>query len=399
MSGSIALLCPRSAHAQNDSAGAARSVPGMKPVATQVDSGDTTADRQESVGKREPVVDKKRRELARQEAMRSQLQTGQGDIHIYQLVEEMVDEVMSDLDDLNSNAVSPMAIRQVRVSSNLSAPFADMVEGTLLTAIAGNTTHKVKRCAACGSLRSRVEDGQWVVTLGLVHHGDLQREAARLGVRTFLTARLSYFPGANIVAMQIEIVRAEDGAVLWTETYRSDATTAAILRTGDRVISRVERVRELERKLRARPHYGHIAYFGASYIPYDSPKGGLTGASLGYRIYEKFGAERRWMFGIGGEGFGNFRDEDGLFGAFLGASLLYEIFAPNLNRIVIRTGPTVSGFFSGTEGNSAAAEWGVDVTLQFRLGFGASVMYFRPTKFLEKDLGGLGYKVRASFIW
>src|SRR5690606_6272540 len=118
----------------------------------------------------------------------------------------------------------------------------------------------------------------------------------------------------------IRFVAADDGRVLWTETYRSDATTAAILRTGDRVLPRVERVKELERLLEARPTYGHILYVGGTHIPHDGPRGGITGAALGYRLYEKFGKDRRWMFGIGAEGFANFGD-NALLGSFVGATL------------------------------------------------------------------------------
>ena len=99
------------------------------------------------------------------------------------------------------------------------------------------------------------------------------------------------------------------------------------------------------------------------------------------------------------EGFANFSDANPLLGSFVGATLLYEIIEPNLNSPTYRTGPTLSGFFAGTEGNSVALEWGFDVALQFRLGLGLSIMYFNPVEFAGGDLGGLGYKFRASFNW
>ena len=332
------------------------------------------------------------------ESVRRQIQSGQDAIHIYQLVEEMVDEVLADVADLNSSAISPAAIRSVGLSPNLSKGFGEFVEATLVSALANKSDVTLKVCAACQSLRSRVEDGQWVVTLGLTRHEDLRREAQRLGVKSFLDAKFSYFPGANVVALNVRFIAAEDGRVLWAETYRSDATTAAILRSGDRVISRDERVKELERLLEARPYYGHILYVGGTYIPHDTPSGGLTGMALGYRLYEKFGPDRRWMFGIGAEGFANF-GADALLGSFVGATLNYELFEPNLKRPIYRAGGTVAGFFAGNEGNSAAFQADFDVSLQFRLGVGASLMYFLPVTFAGADLGGLGYKVRASFNW
>lgn len=346
-----------------------------------------------------PADDTLARYLEVRESVQRQIQTGQEAIHIYQLVEEMVDEVIADVAKLNPQVLSPTAVRSVGLTPNLSKQFGEFVEATLVSALANQSDVALKICAACHSLRSRVEDGQWVVSLGLTRQEDLQREAKRLGVKSFLDAKFSYFPGANIVALNVQFIAADDGRVLWAETYRSDATTAAILRSGDRVLSRAERVKELERLLEARPYYGHILYVGGSFIPYDGPNGGLGGMALGYRLYEKFGPQRRWMFGIGAEGFANFNPANALLGSFVGATLNYEILPPNLKRPTYRAGGTVAGFFAGQEGNSFAVQADFDVTLQFRLGVGASVMYFLPVTFAGADLGGLGYKARASFNW
>ena len=331
-------------------------------------------------------------------ALQRQLDNTTRQIHIYQLAEEMIDEVIADVSRLNVQAIAPAALRQMSLTPNLSDNFGEFVESTLLTALATHTDVQIKRCVACNSMRSRVDGGDWVVTRGLVHHDDLRAEAERLGAKTFLDARFSYFPGANIVAMQIEIFRADDGAILWSETYRSDATTAAILRTGDRIQTRAERVGELERKLEARPYYGHQLIAGFGFIPYDAPQGGLGGGMIGYRLYEKFGQDNRYMFGIGAEGFANLSDE-GILGTFMYGLFQVEIFRQNLNRPTFRTGPAVGGFFAGDEGNSFVGEWTFDATLQFRLGAGASIFYFLPTEFAGYDLGGFGMKGRISFNW
>ncbi len=361
---------------------------------------DTSAE-EESPPQQEPARQPARaddRDRQIRDATRRQLQSGAGTIHIYQLVEEMIDEIISDVVDLNPRAISPAAFRHMNLTPNLSAQFGDFVESTLISALSAHTDITVKRCVACHSLRSRVDGQDWVVTRGMVDHDELVAEAERLGVTAFLDSRLSFFPGANIVAMQVEFIRAEDGAVLWTETYRSDSTTANILRTGDRVASRHERVRELERRIDERPYYGHQLMAGAGYIPYDSPQGGISGATIGYRLYEKFGPELRYLFGIGAEGFANFSDNP-LLGSFIYATFQTELTSKNLNRPTYRTGPTVGGFFAGSEGNSFVAEWGVDAILQFRLGAGASVFYFLPTDFAGYDLGGFGLKGRVSFNW
>ncbi|TXD39073.1 hypothetical protein FRC98_01320 [Lujinxingia vulgaris] len=333
------------------------------------------------------------------ESVARQLQTSANTVTLYQLAEEMVDEAISDIADLNPTAVAPVAVRNLDVSPNLSIHFGDFVQSTFISSVANLTDIRIKRCIACRAMRSRVEGDDWVVSLGLTEHEDLRREAERLGVKTYLDLRFHFFPEANVAAMQLEIFRADDGAILWSQTYRSDATSAAILRSGDRVVSRAERVRELERKVEERPYYGHTLYLGMSTIPYDGPAGAITGAAIGYRLYERFGEDRRYLFGVGAEGFANFSDANGLLGAFVGATFQRELLPPNLNSIELRTGPTVGGFFAGSEGNSFAVEWGLDAVLQFRLGAGLSLMYFLPTEYAGYDLGGFGFKARASFNW
>ncbi len=340
------------------------------------------------------------------ESTRRQINSSQDQVHIYQLVEEITDELTADMRKLDSSVVSPIAFRKMGLSPNLSSQFGGFVEASVLSSIATQTSIAVKRCTACQALRSRTEDGNWVVTMGLVDQADLAREAKRIGVSNFLNLHFSYFPGANIVAMQAEVMRASDGAILWTETYQSDATTAAILRSGDRIMSREERVAELERKLEQRPAYGYMAYFGSSYIPYDIPGGGIMGAAGGIRLHELLGDEKRWRYGIGAEAFANFGSggsgepgSEALVGAFFGATGQYRLRAPDLNEASFWTGPTLSGFLAGTEGNSFAVEWGLEGIFQFRLGAGVSLMYFLPVRFAGHDLGGLGYKARVTFNW
>ncbi len=377
--------------------------PSLSQTPLVVDDVDDPADEEDASeapdAETRPAVDREARYYRIRESARRQIQSGQGQVHIYQIAEEMTDDLIADLRDLNDAVVSPMAIRKIGLSPNLSESFGEFVEATVVSGVANSTSKTVKRCVACSALRSRIEDGSWVVSLGVTEQAELRDEANKLGVKTFLDVRFAFFPGANIVAMQVEILRAEDSAVLWSETYRSDATTAAVLRSGDRVLTRAERVKELERKLEQRPTYGHILYVGGTYIPYDSPDGGIFGAAIGYRLYERFGEDLRWLFGVGAEGFANFSQTNGLLGSFVGATMHYQVTEPNLNGIIVRTGPTISGFFAGSEGNSAAIEWGVDGIFQFRLGAGLSLMYFVPVTFAEADLGGFGIKGRVSFNW
>ncbi len=343
--------------------------------------------------------ERRKRALEVKEAVRQQIESSQGQVSLYQIVDEIVDELAADVTELNPSVVSPMAMKPVGLSSNLGRQFGQVVDATVATTLANMTNLVVKDCVACGALRSRIEGGEWVVTSGLVGQDDYAREAERLNVKTFLDTRFSYFPEADIVTMQVKVIRAEDGAILWGETYRSDATTAAIIRTGDRVISRAERVKELERLINRQPSWGYRLHFGASYIPYDSPEGGLFGGAAGGLFFERFGEDRSWLFGLGGDAFFNPSETNGIVGGFLGMHILYSLFGQNLIEPEYYVGGAIEGFLAGTEGNSVAFSALFDVVVAMRLGVGASVMYFVPVTFANQDLGGLGFKFRASINW
>lgn len=327
---------------------------------------------------------------------RDYVESGNKKITVDKIVWEMIDDFIADTRELNIAAISPVAIRRVGLSPNLSPSFGEWTESQLITALNRHTDIRVKRCMACNALRTGVEGDEWVVQLGLISQAELAEEGRRLGVIAFVDAFISYVPGANIVSLNIQIYRAEDGRVIWSETYQSDATTAAILRSGDRVLSRDEARDELVRKIEERPSYGYSAWFGIGYLPYSGPTGGITGISPGIRLYEEFGEDKRYLFGIFAEGFLNFASNP-ISGAFVGATMQYQLNEPNLNDVMMRTGGSVAGFIAGTEGNSFALEANFDVIMQFRLGAGVSVLYFVPTPFAGADLGGLGAKARVTF--
>lgn len=330
--------------------------------------------------------------------MKDYLASGQGKITIYQIVQEMVDDFIADSRDLNIAAISPLAIRNVGLTPNLSKDFGVWVESELTNAVSKHTDIRIKRCISCNALRTRLDGGEWVVSLGHVRQEELAREAAQLGVVTFMDVYLSYVPGANIVAMNVQIYRASDGKILWTESYQSDATTAAILRSGDRVLTRDEARAELVRKIEQRPYYGYQVIAGTGYIPYDSPLGGLNGILIGGRLYEQFGEDKRWMYGFHGESFINLSASP-ILGAFLGATMQYQINEPNLNDPIYRAGGIVEGFIVGSEGNSFALEAVAEAIFQYRFGASVSLMYFMPTRFGNADLGGVGFKARAVLNW
>jgi len=328
--------------------------------------------------------------------------TGKSQISVFKIVDEMVDDFIADTKDLKIAVVSPMALRNVGVTPNLNAQFKDYVENQLINAVAQHSDMRIKRCIACKALTTSVEGDEWVVRLGHTTQEQLTREARNLGVIAYMDAFVAYVPSANTVALNVQIYSAQDSEILWTETYRSDATTAAILRSGDRVLTRKEARDELVRLIEERPYFGYQVVGGAGIIPFTPPNSttsnSINGIMVGGRLYEKFGEEQRFIFGFHGESFLNF-GQNPISAGFVGLLFQYEFSQKDLTKPKYRAGGIAQAFVAGNEGNSFAIEGTFDAILQQRFGLSAGVMYFVPVDFAAGQLGGLGAKLRFVLNW
>jgi hypothetical protein len=320
------------------------------------------------------------------------------DVPVTQLIDELLDELVYQLGKEDARTLSPMAVRWVKLSPNLRADLAQSIETRLSARLVKSTEIAQVVCTDCRAMRSRVEGRDWVVSLGAVHQADLRQIADDIGAKTFLDVDLQFIPGPpeNQLTLAARAFRSTDARVLFASAIRADDTTAAVLRTGKKVPSREEQLAELERKLEQRPYYGLDAYLGAAWIPYDAPGGGVQGASVGVSVYERFGRDRRNMYGLQGEGFINpFR----LLAGSLEAVYTRQMTEPDLNKPELRVWWGVGGFISGTEGNTMILESGADYVMKFRFSLGASLFYMVPVKFANYDLGGFGPKARFAFNW
>ena len=334
--------------------------------------------------------------VEREQRMKKYIRSGSGTISIYHVVDELLDEMMADVKNLRISQTSPLAIRGVAVSPNLTPLFAQFVEGSITSRFNQSSDIKLRYCASCQSLHTQVEGGEWVLKLGWTSQADMKDAARILGVNAFLDAHISFIPGANQVMLTVKIFNVQNGTILWAESYSSDETTAAILRSGERVMTREEAYRELIRKIEARPYYGYQLYFGGGMIPFAGPVGDIDFITLGIKFYEKFGQDRRNQFGIFGESALNLFTNP-LFGAFFGGLYQRQLNTPNLNDIQLWGGGALSVFAAGIQGNTIAFESMFDVIMQFRLGLGVSIYYAIPVALGAYDVGGLGYKFRFTF--
>ena len=332
------------------------------------------------------------------------VQRSRDSVDFFDLVDDMLAEVARQLSREDPALLSPMAVRLVRLSANLRPEFARTLEARLVARVVASTSIKMTVCAECSALRSRVEDGNWTVTLGAVKQEDLRRLGETTGVKTFLDVDFSFSPDANVIWMEVMAFRASDGAVVWSDAYRSDATMTALLRTGKRIPSRAEQAALLEQKLAARPSYGYAASFGVAEMGYSAPTGNITGAQIALRFHERFGENQTSLFGMSAGIFSTGvpkkdQQPQALNSILFGAYYSYDLSEPNLNKPELWVYGEVGGMFTGNEGNTFYLEGGLDLHLKWRLSLEGGLMYVFPTQFSGYDLGGPGFRLRVAMNW
>jgi hypothetical protein len=330
------------------------------------------------------------------------IRRGRGNVSFYELVDEMLDEIAYQLSKQDAALLSPLAIRLVRLSPDLRPEFAGTLEARLLARIAQATTIRTAVCVECTSMRSRVENGQWLVTLGAVRQEDLQRIGRGQGIKTFVDLGFTFNPQSNVIWMEAVAFRASDGGVVWSDAYRSDATTAMLLRTGRRIPSRSDRLEELEHKLQGRPFYGYMVALGLARLGYNGPTGDIMGPLMTIRIHERFGPDQQQLFGLSCGIFFTGVPQAGknvlnslLGGAYYSANLS----EPSLNRPELWIYGELGGMFSGNQANTFYVESGLDLHLKWRFSMVGGLQYLLPTTFADHDIGGPGYRIRLAFNW
>jgi hypothetical protein len=319
------------------------------------------------------------------------------------MLDELVDELAHRLSKEDPKFFTPLAVRLVRLSPNLRPSLAHTLEAKIVARLGKLANLEQVVCLECRSVRSRVEGGDWVVSIGAVTQDDLRRIGKDIGAKAFLEVDLTFNQAPAELTLAARIYRATDAHIVWTGAIKGDETTAAIMRTGKVPPSREEQLAEMKRKMEARPYYGILAFVGAGYIQSDGPKNGYWGANAGARLFERFGFERRHMFGLQGEGFVNWTPDHFLASGMVSAGYWFSLLRPHLNQGDLRIGATGGAFIAGNTGNSAIFQVMGEYVLQFRLAVNLAAMYMVPVQYQgsgsTEDLGGFGFMARGAFNW
>ena len=290
-----------------------------------------------------------------------------------------------------------MAIRSLALGANIEPSFGQRLRASITTMIHAGTDVRIVDCLECRTTRTRTVGDQWVVTRGLVGTADSRAVAEAIGAKTFLDVSFGFDPEVGAVEMHFSVIRAHDSVVIWADTFRADETTPMLLRASDAPQKREDRLKDLEMLLEGRPFYGYVAGAGFMILPYDSDEGDISGVTFGYRIYERFGVDRRVLFGLDLMGFLNL---ERLSGAILSAGSWWVLFRPDLINPEVRLGAKAGGLIVGNQGNTAVLQVGTEVLLRYRFGLYAYVVFLPfPTMFNNSELKGVGMSTGISFNW
>jgi hypothetical protein len=325
-------------------------------------------------------------------------------VDFFDLVDDIIDEVAMRLGKEDQKSISPLSIRNVRLSANLRPEFARTLEQRLVARILNATQVQMVMCAECMAMHSSVQGGNWIIKVGAPNQDDVKRLGEKLGVRAFMDVDFTYSPDQQVIWMEASVFRASDGVIVWSDAYRSDGTMAALLRTGKRIPTRAEKSEELERKINARPNYGYAASLGMAQMGYTAPTGDVIGAQVALRFHEKFGDNQGSLFGVSAGIFttgppSSGKQPQALNSILLGAFGSHNLSDPNLNKPEIWVYGEAGGMFTGNQGNTFYFEGGLDIHLKFRLSLMLGPMYVVPTTYSNYDLGGIGYRLRVAFNW
>jgi hypothetical protein len=332
------------------------------------------------------------------ERLIADINAARGEVTLAELVDEVLADVMAELDRLPAKEVSPLAIRKIDLTPNVSPRYANKLRNHIIAQLHAGTEIKVVRCIECDATNTRIEGGQWLITRGVVTTDEMKAIGDKIGAKTFLDVTFGFDTELGLVEMDFQLVRVRDAAILWAESFRADESTPVLMRSSEAPIRRKDRLEDLEMLLQGRPYYGIQASAGFMLIPYNDPVGGdIPGGTAGFRVYERFGVERRVMFGLDLMGFIN---TSRLPGGILSAGAWWSPLRPDLINPELRIGAKAGAFIAGSRGNAAMFQLGAEVLLRYRFGLYLYALYM--TKAVLEDpnqLGGVGMSAGLSFNW
>jgi hypothetical protein len=311
-----------------------------------------------------------------------------------EILDEIIDEWTSDMARLGAVHYSPVLFDRIRLSSNVAPQFGAILETRMIAALLRATSVNVVRCVECSATRSRIENASWVLTRGVTRKAELASLGKEYAAKALLSVSLTVEQNPALLAMDVELTRADDATVLFAETYRATSEDALIYRGADRAQSREQALKDLQRRLDARPLWAMNALSEAVLIP---SSGQASWGAIGLvDVLERGGADREWMVGLTAGGL-----LGDLTAGAVGATVFRRLGEESINGNGVTLGVTAVGVFTGNAGTSALVTGRLQWVMGYRMGLTASLGYLAPFKVANKDpsFGGLVPGAGGVITW
>lgn len=326
------------------------------------------------------------------------LLTGDEAVSASQALDELLLDFAADVAAEGSARVSPIAIERVHVSGDFEPSYAAVLETRVVAALRRARVGEVLRCLECSATQGRVEEGTWVVRRGLTRKADLVRVAQSYGAKALLSVALTRMKEPDGLALDVQLTRAEDSAILFAEGYRFDASRALVYRGSSDARKREAQLADIEDRLANRPHFGHGVYLGVMSVGSDSREGPIVGFSGAYRIYEKFGARRQYRVGFSA---GGFLHSSRLAGALLSVVIMGRLTEESLYWPELHFGGHAGGFITGGAGNSPMGGLQLEVLFGRRFALHAGASWIHPFDLGKRgeNVGSLCPQAGLGMVW
>jgi len=312
------------------------------------------------------------------------------------ILDEMIDELTADVARLGTR-IGPILLERIRLSDNLNPELAAVVEARIAASLGRGANVALVRCAECWATRGRLEHGAWIVSRGINRRDDLVAVANKYSARTLLTVAVTLQEHPSTVAMDVELVRADDSSIAFAEQYRMTPDTALLYRGVDRSQSRAERLKQLEDRINSKPRFGHAVELGAMLL--GSTAGSVWGAVARYQLTERFGDDGLFDAGLSA---GGYIDTGTIVAGMVGGIWSMRLTPAQLAASELRLTAGAGGVITGSS-NSAYLSAGVRYRPAVRVTLHAGLNYIVPftvnTRPPVKYGGEVSPELGLGFSW
>lgn len=209
----------------------------------------------------------------------------------------VLDDTLGDFEfDLKHDAVKGtenIAIRDITVSERIPRSFTAHLEDLITERILRATKNKVIQCLGCRSRRTALSDDKISMISPRTSPKELQRVAKARGIQHFMDVTFTYQPTGIIMSMTI--TEPASANVVWTHTYNSESSRAAVMRRGldmDQLDPSTRRITEYPAILQYRLSVDYL---------FEPNVSGTTGClGFAFRLVERY-ANRKMEIGFEAE--------------------------------------------------------------------------------------------------